>query len=225
MSNWIEWKGGECPVTRDSVIDVRYRSGAEVIGSFANSVQTKSSVWGHHGDDLDITAYRIRQEAPAPTIEQLLAKANRHAAKAEKHERKRAELVERANKLKDDEMKAELEEMHRVYISGAKSHCGGIKALYDAGYRLAAAEDSEPAEDMTDPVNWKAGDVVEYQKDFAGGYKSSKKGALGQIACIDAKGIKVHPGGQSEWLKGGLLFESGEIDQLKWISRPQGESA
>ncbi len=94
------------------------------------------------GRELTIEQVLGEQE-PSSTIEQLLAKANRHASKAAKHERKRAELVERADKLKDDEMKAELEEMHRVYISGAKSHCGGIKALYDAGYRLTAVESGE----------------------------------------------------------------------------------
>lgn len=98
---------------------------------------------------------------PPMTIEQLLAKANHHAAKAAKHERKRQALVEQADRMEEDAMKGELEKMHRVYMEGASGHDGGIKALYDAGYRLVATENDQPTKDMTNPKNWKAGDVVE----------------------------------------------------------------
>src|SRR5687768_15104235 len=63
MSEWIEWKGGECPVPRGTLIDVRYRDGGEMYGRRALECESwgrdaSSSFWGRLNIDSDITAYR-----------------------------------------------------------------------------------------------------------------------------------------------------------------------
>ena len=81
---WIEWKGGECPVEDDAVIDIRFRDGNEERGVDADWD------WEHSGGG-DIIAYRLHKPEQAkpefcesvmrsipkptakPTIEQLAA--------------------------------------------------------------------------------------------------------------------------------------------------------
>lgn len=142
MSNeWIEWNGGECPVPKGTLVDVKFKGGTE-IGipalefsgiSHAYSAQIWSAI--DPAEPGKIEAYRLHKAQPEEspmTIEQLLAKANHHATKAAKHERKRDELIQQARELVPEGW--ELKE------------CGLVK---------------QPEEDMTNPENWKAGDVVE----------------------------------------------------------------
>ncbi len=56
---WIEWKGGECPVERGDVIDVRYRDGMALSGNGAGWD------WQSRGEH-EIVAYRIVKPASAP---------------------------------------------------------------------------------------------------------------------------------------------------------------
>jgi len=54
MTNWIEWKGGKCPVPPETVVIPRYRDGVE-----GNAAKAFARYWQHEGDDVDIIAYRI----------------------------------------------------------------------------------------------------------------------------------------------------------------------
>lgn len=54
MNNWIEWKGGACPVDADSLVDVRFRTGEDDHGAEARQWSWSLS---HDGDD--IIAYRL----------------------------------------------------------------------------------------------------------------------------------------------------------------------
>ena len=84
---WIEWKGGECPVEAESLIDVKFRVGAtNTTGKSASDFY-----WKRDGDCSDIIAYRLHKPEQAkpelcesvmrsipepiakPTIEQLAA--------------------------------------------------------------------------------------------------------------------------------------------------------
>lgn len=53
MSDWIEWKGGECPVDGDTMVEVLYRDG-EALEDCAECFG-----WCNNGDADDIVAYRI----------------------------------------------------------------------------------------------------------------------------------------------------------------------
>ena len=61
MSDWIEWKGGECPVPPGTKVDVKFRSGNVYDGENAASYS-----WRHCGVRSDIVAYRVVGEQPAP---------------------------------------------------------------------------------------------------------------------------------------------------------------
>ena len=210
---WIEWHGGECPVGEGVAIDTMQRGGIQT-----NNTQKDgrgARLWQHGGYISDIIAYRIHQpeqeEAPM-TIEQLLAKASKHAAKAEKHEAKRQALVEQAERMKEDAVKEEIEKMHRIYIEGASGHQGGIKALYDAGYRMVAPDAEQPAEDMNDPANWKAGDVVEFRHQGRTGITKGKEYPIRGMGVANQFVSLLDDDGDAR------TFTSGSF---KWISRPQ----
>ena len=54
---WIEWKGGECPVELDSVVDYMMRDGSQDL-SGENSHALR---WQHLSDIFDIISYRIHR--------------------------------------------------------------------------------------------------------------------------------------------------------------------
>lgn len=51
--DWIEWKGGECPVPKRELVEVRYRSGNEC------TVVAYGKRWAHIDSFGDIIAYRL----------------------------------------------------------------------------------------------------------------------------------------------------------------------
>lgn len=54
MSEWIEWEGGECPVSGDTEVDVRFRTGSTDSGNRASSW-----AWDRWDESADIVAYRV----------------------------------------------------------------------------------------------------------------------------------------------------------------------
>lgn len=66
---WIEWGGGECPVSNSTMVEVRYRD-----GQLRPSLRADSYWWGHGysfvATDAEIIAYRLRQpqEAEKPGV-------------------------------------------------------------------------------------------------------------------------------------------------------------
>lgn len=73
MSNdWIEWKGGECPVPPDTMVEVRYRSAILPI-SAADLACRENWDWqpSEHGltGSFDIVAYRVVSEPPGVWID------------------------------------------------------------------------------------------------------------------------------------------------------------
>jgi len=57
MGDWIEWTGGECPVEPELQVWVRLRNETR-FGFYAYGFN-----WDHTGDEADIIAYRIAEEA------------------------------------------------------------------------------------------------------------------------------------------------------------------
>ncbi len=72
MSEWIEWKGGECPVDRKVIVDVRHKD-----GTYTKGVEAGDAIdddprygfdWWQHSDTAKdnshgfITAYRVVSE-------------------------------------------------------------------------------------------------------------------------------------------------------------------
>jgi hypothetical protein len=66
--DWIKWEGGECPVPKGTLIDVRYRGGQEVRNLPALDHSVKHAYvaidWSHEGFKGDIVAYRLARPQP-----------------------------------------------------------------------------------------------------------------------------------------------------------------
>lgn len=68
-NDWIEWTGGDCPVAKGTLVDVKYRDGRSANGVTAgtesgepNHVSDNGSNaedWSHDGVWADIVAYRL----------------------------------------------------------------------------------------------------------------------------------------------------------------------
>ena len=54
---WIEWKGGECPVALDALVDYVMLDGEKEI----SGVRARALRWTHRSDASDIIAYRIHK--------------------------------------------------------------------------------------------------------------------------------------------------------------------
>ncbi|MBW9334533.1 hypothetical protein FEE59_13525 [Herbaspirillum sp. RU 5E] len=57
MSEWIEWKGGECPVDGNIFVTIKYRD-----GEIEEDWPARFYRWDHRILDDDIIAYRIVKE-------------------------------------------------------------------------------------------------------------------------------------------------------------------
>lgn len=59
---WVEWNGGECPVSGDDIVDVAYSTyGAKLFSAAANSLR-----WNKRGLGGDIIAYRLHKPEVKP---------------------------------------------------------------------------------------------------------------------------------------------------------------
>ena len=58
MSDWIEWKGGECPVPPDTWVEIQFRNGETC------TLQAQRCWWGQldHADIRGMVAYRVVSE-------------------------------------------------------------------------------------------------------------------------------------------------------------------
>lgn len=56
-NGWIQWAGGECPVDRDAIVEVKYRKPNPY--QFNND-RAGDFTWSHDGFDGDIIAYRLQ---------------------------------------------------------------------------------------------------------------------------------------------------------------------
>jgi hypothetical protein len=54
---WIEWKGGACPVPKDTLLDIKYRAAAQLKG--VNAGDYTNVDWTHTAHRRDIVAYRL----------------------------------------------------------------------------------------------------------------------------------------------------------------------
>lgn len=90
MSDWTEWKGGECPVPSDTVVEVRFRDGEVSAGAEAAYFW-----WDCRGKARDIVAYRVVQPAEKPV--------SRGGVGAVETLRRAADLIEQRGKQRDSD--------------------------------------------------------------------------------------------------------------------------
>jgi hypothetical protein len=93
MNDWIEWPGGDCPVAKGTLVDVKYRDGTEARGVTAGTWYGEpehisdngfnASDWNDDDNMTDIVAYRLAQPAH---VTRLLAERDELKARADKLE-------------------------------------------------------------------------------------------------------------------------------------------
>lgn len=71
---WIKWEGGECPVERGALVDVKYRDGFELLSlSAMKNAPSKRDAgyafWRNDGADNDIIAYRLSKPEDEKQVE------------------------------------------------------------------------------------------------------------------------------------------------------------
>ncbi|MAF06143.1 hypothetical protein [Herbaspirillum sp.] len=142
---WIE-NTGTCPVEKGTRIDVRYRDGVENIGVTAlegihtGSHKTRTAFcWGLFDANTAITHYRRRQEIDTK-METTTGTTTEEQHMPQQH------LA--------DQLEAAL-----LALEQAQSEVDRLQAEYRAAYPRIHGE-VVPAEDMYDPENWRAGDVL-----------------------------------------------------------------
>ena len=62
---WIEWKGGECPVDSEAIVEVKYRKPNPYQ---YNNDRAGDFAWSHDGFDGDIIAYRLQQPTKSEQV-------------------------------------------------------------------------------------------------------------------------------------------------------------
>lgn len=128
-NGWIEWKGGKMPVVRGTLVDVKYRDGAETIGVTADlmpgeegyfrkcGVDRNATDWDCDFMPYDIVAYRLHKPEQQsdvkvvidatrhaqPTIDQLLQAWQQAKAATQRAEQDEAD----ARKALDDALRAD----------------------------------------------------------------------------------------------------------------------
>ncbi len=106
------------------------------------------------GRHLTIEQVLGEEEDETATIQSLLKKAEKHARKAQKHEAKRQEAIEQARALLPDgwELTPSIDQDVRI----------GYTPLSELDYcEFNVGVFGADGEDLTDPANWREGDVVE----------------------------------------------------------------
>jgi len=63
MSDWIEWKGGECPVDENAIVKYRLRCGS------TDTATANDILWNHFDAPYDVIAYSLHNQ-DAATSEQ-----------------------------------------------------------------------------------------------------------------------------------------------------------
>lgn len=124
---WIEWNGGECPVEKGTMIDVRYRFGKENIGVTAlifrgndgfksglmhNGLSRAATHWMQDGSDMDIIAYRLHKPEQAKSTD-VGDDENNLAAKEELESMEFCESVTRS--IPEPETKPSIEQLAADY--------------------------------------------------------------------------------------------------------------
>ena len=168
---WIEWKGGECPVDGNEIIDIRYPESREEFGAKA-----KFRRWFHGGDKGDIIAYRLHKTNLAET--KYCESVMRSIPEPEIHSKNTA--LTQVDDINVVELKPTIEKLAADYRNAkdfadrkqeeAKTAKADAKAklaeLVAAGKALGlalsvAGAESEPEMVITDWRDLRVGDVIE----------------------------------------------------------------
>ena len=176
---WIRHRGGECPVDADAMVEVRFRD-----GDISRNQKASSFWWDHNDCNSDIMAWRPRK----PDIEALIQEGidSADAGKLTPISEVRAKCVKAVtDKTPDVEMPAakyfdgpiqwrdRIREIDAATIALNEERASLVAKLKAEGFALIQSdepngEDESAHQDMSDPANWRVGDVVKSVNDEEG---------------------------------------------------------
>lgn len=155
---WIRHRGGKCPVDADEKVDVRFSDGDTV-----NYVSAANLSWPHRHCHISsrIMAYRPHKtEQKAAPVSEPKGKTPMPISETG------AGPIEWRDRIRQiDAEESKRNEEHRKAIEALEEErLSLVQKLESEGFKLIEdkpACDGFPAEDMSDPDNWRTGDLIE----------------------------------------------------------------
>lgn len=195
---WIRHRGGKCPVeTKRALVDVRLRDG------FVNMGTAESFDWGHDGVAGDIMAWKAsKTEAKGEPVSQHESPPETSMPSFDPVSlRQQWESLGHEIKSNECSIKATQE-----VIAGLVERQEAIKAeLKAAGFLIYAEVDPvkvEASEDMSDPKNWREGDVFTITSEGTHGFKVGHKVRMHHDDGSDMKGYEDYDDVfESKWIE------------------------
>lgn len=169
---WIRHRGGKCPVDAGTLIDVRRRNG-EVeeglsCGELGNctSDDAENSFWRHDGDVSEIMAWRPHKAKQIDQQEAISAfneQTSKRPIGIGMEEMPSAKYFDGPLQWRDrihtiDFDKAVAQKAHEAAMAALDSERAELVAKLKA--EGLALVDAVPVGDMSNPLNWKRGDIV-----------------------------------------------------------------
>lgn len=207
---WIEWKGGECPVGKDSRIDVKFSDRDELFGVDSDWD------WGEDVDGCNIIAYRLHKSESVKSTAVGDGETNL-ATNEELEAMKYRPSIEQLMQIHCDRAHA-LSEKKAELIVAERQESEALDALKaackEAGFDISPVgriqEKQEPELVITDWRDLQVGDEVELIS-FQGG--SARVGEIGKISKFFGNGdFQVDFPSQSGY--------SVDHSHIKFIRRP-----
>lgn len=176
---WIEWKGGECPVGEDDLIDVKFSDGDELF--CVDSIWD----WGVDADGCNIIAYRLHKLESKPDFCESVTRSIPEPYDAKSRLSSALELVKAAAPhLLIDKYKFSVEEV----MGGRKPSIEQLAAEYrnKLGYAERLQKEADAAKD---DAKAKLADLVEAGKEH--GLVVSIAGNEPELVITDWRDLQV----------------------------------
>lgn len=188
---WVRHRGGKCPVEAGTLVDVKYRGGGIVHRHYATADKATSqialaAIWQHRKDDRDIMYYRIHKPDPEAVKESLPVEPVAPIAGPLQWRDRITEI--------DAESKAEAARHSAAMTALDTERAELVQKLASEGLAMIERK-ADPVEDMSDPANWRKGDIVK----CVGPTKHCTKGKEYSLrkSCIDRKAFVTDDDGDS----------------------------
>ena len=199
---WIEWSGGECPVSEFEAVQVKYKidDGSGMCGTDAGELH-----WLHEDVDWDIVAYRLHKQQPKPEFCESVMRSIPEPEAKPTIEQLAADYrnkLDYANRKQDEADKANMES------DAALAQLEG--AIAEIGFAITPLAATEKEPELVAAV--KVGDQVECVESII--KRDKYNGMVGRLRTID----------ESDTSTPYLVDFGGEVEiwchKVKFIRRP-----
>ena len=219
---WIRHRGGKCPVEPNTIVIPKFRSGD--IGIPREACQL---AWSHTKEIDDVMRYKIHKPAEQPSPEIKVTHIDHEAGvihaesassscgpvKAEWIETQESNPLKWRNRIRElDTRRKEVEATYRRQTSEITQERESLVQKL-AGEGLALVEVVvQPVEDMSDPANWRKGDLITFVSGPKGSVFTIGKQYVFEELCGDGSACVLadDEGDENGWF----------VEYFKWHSRP-----